>query len=187
MKKVISIFAILAMLSGVLGGCGFSSQKETSEPTASREETNTMQTDPAETTETVTEETVQPRNIQWYDVCANSTYNGEGKLSGFLLEVMFLVDSDDHEGFTAENSSGFERGHEPFFVDAYDPDYMYFSFRLPNDSTLEGWHTVTVCFDGISASIEVYLEYLGDYSHLIDTEESVKGLGWNVKEWRVIN
>ena len=49
-----------------------------------------------------------------------------------------------------------------------------------------GWHTLTVHYDGISESVEVYLDFLGDYTEWTGTPESVKGLGWIVTEWHPV-
>lgn len=124
----------------------------------------------------------EPREIEWLEVDAASFFDEAGKYTGPQLVVGFRVDSGDYEGFTAENSAGFELGNELFFGES---NYMAFSFKLPDDSSLEGWHTVTLNFDGISRSVDIYLEYLGEYSHAIGTGDSVEGVGWNVTEWRV--
>lgn len=122
-----------------------------------------------------------PREIEWLEVDAVSFYDEAGKYTGPQLVAGFRVNSGDYEGFTAENSAGFELGHELFFGES---NYMAFSFKLPDDSSLEGWHTVTLNFDGISRSVDFYLEYLGAYSHAIGTADSVDGIGWEVTQWR---
>lgn len=63
---------------------------------------------------------------------------------------------------------------------------MYFSFWIPNDPTLEGWHSVTLYYDGASETVEFYLDFIGDYSHILDTPNSVARLGWSVSEWKVV-
>ena len=124
---------------------------------------------------------VEPREIEWYGVSADSTYDSAGELTGFLLQCMFRCDSHSESGYSAYDSIGLEKGHSVFYVDAFD--YMYFSFWLPDDPSLEGWHTVTLCHDGVEDSVDYYLEYTGDYSDIIGTSQSCAGLGWEVTEW----
>lgn len=124
---------------------------------------------------------VEPREIEWYGVSAGSTYDSAGELTGFLLQCMFRCDSHSESGYSAYDSIGLEKGHSVFYVESYD--YMYFSFWLPDDPSLEGWHTVTLCHDGVEDSVDYYLEYTGDYSDIIGTSQSCAGLGWEVTEW----
>ena len=124
---------------------------------------------------------VEPREIEWYGVSAGSTYDSAGELTGFLLQCMFRCDSHSESGYVADDSIGLEKGHSVFYVDAFD--YMYFSFWLPDDPSLEGWHTVTLYHDGTEDSVDYYLEYMGDYSDIIGTSQSCAGLGWEVTEW----
>ena len=124
---------------------------------------------------------VEPREIEWYGVSADSTYDSAGELTGFLLQCMFRCDSHSESGYSAYDSIGLEKGDSVFYVDAFD--YMYFSFWLPDDPSLEGWHTVTLCHDGVEDSVDYYLEYTGDYSDIIGTSQSCAGLGWEVTEW----
>ena len=124
---------------------------------------------------------VEPREIEWYGVSAGSTYDSAGELTGFLLQCMFRCDSHSESGYVADDSIGLEKGHSVFYVESYD--YMYFSFWLPNDPSLEGWHTVTLYHDGTEDSVDYYLEYTGDYSDIIGTSQSCAGLGWEVTEW----
>lgn len=126
------------------------------------------------------------REITWKEINAGSTYDSAKKLSGFLLQCMFTCDPHNEDGFTVENSFGGEGGHKPFFVDGAGYGYMYFSFWIPNDATLEGWHSVTLHHDGTFETVEFYLDYIGDYSHILGTPDSVTGLGWVVSEWRVV-
>ena len=126
------------------------------------------------------------REITWKEINAGSTYDGAKKLSGFLLQCMFTCEPHNEDGFTVANSFGGEGGHKPFFVDGAGYGYMYFSFWIPNDPTLEGWHSVTLYYDGTSETVEFYLDFVGDYSHILGTPDSVTGLGWSVSEWKVV-
>lgn len=127
------------------------------------------------------------REIKWKEINADYTYDSANELTGFLLQCMFTCDPHDESGFIAENSFGGERGHQPFYVDVYEDKYMYFSFWIPNDSSLEGWHTVTLYHDGTSEAIKFYLDFIGDYSHIIGTAKSAEGLGWKVTEWKPVS
>ena len=49
-----------------------------------------------------------------------------------------------------------------------------FEFNIPNDITLVGWHEITLHYDGVSSTIEFYLDY--------SNEEE----GWVVNEWNVV-
>jgi len=124
------------------------------------------------------------RKIKWEDINAGCSYNGADKLTGFLLQCMFTCDPHDESGFTADNSFGAEISHTPVYVDGHK--YMYFSFWIPDDSTFEGWHTVTLYHDGTSETVQFYLDFIGDYSHIIGTSKSADGLGWKVTEWKQI-
>lgn len=126
------------------------------------------------------------REITWKEINAGSTYDSANKLSGFLLQCMFTCEPHNEDGFTVANSFGGEGGHKPFFVDGAGYGYMYFSFWIPNDPTLEGWHSVTLYYDGTSETVDFYLDFVGDYSHVLGTPDSVAGLGWSVSEWKVV-
>lgn len=127
------------------------------------------------------------RTIIWTEINAGSTYDSSGDLTGFLLQCMFNCEPHNENGFTPEISFDAEPGHKPFYVDTYINKYMYFSFLLPNDPTLEGWHSVTLHYDGTYSKVEFYLKYLGDYSHLVGTPGSTDNLGWCVSQWRVVD
>ena len=74
----------------------------------------------------------------------------------------------------------------PFYVEGTGYEYMYFSFCLPNNPSIEGWQRITLTYDGTEQNVDVYLKYLGDYSHLIGTTTAPTGLGWQVTEWKVV-
>ena len=131
----------------------------------------------------VSEEESAVCTINWKKVDASSTYDSNGKLTGFLWQGMLTCEPHSLECVTVTNSFGGKQGHQPFYVD--DGSYMYFSLYIPEDASVEGWHTVTLYYDGTSSTVEFYLKYLGDYSHIIGTSNSAAGLGWEVTRWNV--
>lgn len=134
----------------------------------------------------IAEHSDSTRKLQWHDFSAGSSYDGVRNLTGFLLNCMFTCNPNIEDGFYAENDFGGTLGHTPFYVDGAGYEYMYFSFWIPNDPALEGWHTITLYHDGTKEAAEIYLKYLGDYSHIVGTPCSAAGLGWEVLDWRSI-
>ena len=123
------------------------------------------------------------REITWDEVEAR--YADYGDASGFLLECGFTCEPYKATKITAECSFKGEKGNWIYSIDGPGYADMYFSFWIPNDPSLEGWQSVSLYYDGTSQTVSFYLDYLGDYSHILGTSASAEGLGWTVKQWKV--